>query len=136
MHDHTVAMPSPNARTRNHLPQIWTFHQLGETPPHHARLFLPPKSYAQAWRIWIKSFTGAWRAAIKVRYWLKGFDVLSFLKRHAEAIRALVSAAACVFIRWQIALSIRTDRDMAARETYREVLSISIRLRGRADMRG
>lgn len=59
--------------------------------------------------------------------------MLSFFNRHAEAFRALgsmVSAAtavaACIFVPWQIASNERTSRETAAREIYREFLSISI----------
>ena len=56
-----------------------------------------------------------------------------WLERHAQAIQALaalVMAAAAIaaafFVPWQIAANERTSRDQAAREIYREFLSISI----------
>lgn len=59
--------------------------------------------------------------------------MIRILTRHAQAIQsagALVTAAAAVaavfFVPWQIAANDRTNREQAAREIYREFLSISI----------
>ncbi len=56
-----------------------------------------------------------------------------WLERHAQAIQALAAmlmaaaaVAAAFFVPWQIAANERTSRDQAAREIYREFLSISI----------
>ena len=64
---------------------------------------------------------------------LLGFSLLNWLERHAQPIQsvgALVTAAAAVaavvFVPWQIAANERASREQAAREIYREFLSISI----------
>jgi len=62
-----------------------------------------------------------------------GLSMLIWCKRHLQGIQtiaALVTAAAAlaavVFVPWQIAANERTSREQAAREIYREFLSISI----------
>lgn len=59
--------------------------------------------------------------------------MLRLLDRHANAIQsagavvtALAALAAVVFVPWQIAANERSSRAQAAREIYREFLSISI----------
>jgi hypothetical protein len=64
---------------------------------------------------------------------VNGFYMLRFIERHGQVIQsvatlatAFAAVAAVLFVPWQIAANDRNNRAQAAREIYREFLSISI----------